>query len=162
MLIYLKKFESFSNLMSDSEYLDNLEDLKLSTDWDDNRAKEDLDYYLGKIETLQKNGGLIYRLVWLFSEDELNKDILGYHWNIDGDFDNFYNSLETTESNDIGNEKKPFLIIAKTKPGNIKLSDSISYYTELPTELEINLEEDPLDYKIIPYERYRDYSHIRI
>jgi len=159
---FLKTYETFSSLISDNEYLDNLEDLKLNTDWDDERTKEDLDYYLSGLEKLQKEGGLIYRLVWLFDENDLDKDDLGYHWNLDGDFSNFYGNLENIESNDDGNERKPYLIIAKIKPYNILIDVSLSYYTELPNELEVNIKEDPTEYKLIPFELYKDYSTITL
>ena len=162
----ITKFKIFENdnysIITDDEYNEYLDDLKSNTGWDNERAKWDLDYYLETIENLQKNGGLIYRLVWLFKEEDLNTDSLGEHWNINGDFDNFYASLESSEADEDGNESKSFLIIAKTKSNNIRIDDSLSYYIELPTELEVNINEDPTEYKLIPFERHTDYSHIKI
>jgi len=164
MITKFKIFENNSNqlLISDEEYNEYLEELKLNTNWDDERAREDLDYYIDKVSELQNNGGHIYRLVWLFDEKNLDSENLGDHWNIDGDFDNFYGNLENRESDENGNERKPYLIIAKIKPGNINIDDSFQYYTELPNELEINLNENPTNFKLIQYERYTDYSHIII
>jgi hypothetical protein len=160
----VKNFGQFlnENIITNSEYSDYLEDLKLNTNWDDERAKEDLDYYINIVSKLQKDGGKIYRLVWLFDEKGLNTENLGYHWNIDGDFDNFYNSLENRETDEDGNERKPFLIIAKINPNSINIDDSFSYYTELPTELEINLIKPPIKHILIPFVRGRDYSHIDV
>jgi len=160
----IKNFGQFlnENIITNNEYNDYLEDLKLNTDWDDKRAKEDLDYYIDILSKLQKDGGKIYRLVWLFDERGLNSTDLGFHWNIDGDFDNFYNSLENRESDDDGNERKPFLIIANINSNSINIDDSFSYYTELPIELEINLTKPPIKHILIPFERNRDYSHINV
>jgi len=162
---YLKEYSNFeykySDLLSNSEYFDYLEDLKTNTDWDDERAKEDLDYYLDIVGNLIKNGGQIYRIVWLFSESDLNDDDLGEHWTIDPDFGNFYGNLENEEEDDDGNTSKPYLIIAKIEPNNINLDDSLSYYTELPNELEINIINQPIEYKIIEFDRYKNYSYLQ-
>jgi len=119
LIEYAKFDNNYSELLSDQEYLSYLEDLKMNTDWDDERAKEDLDYYLDIVGNLIKNGGQIYRLVWLFSENDLNSDDLGEHWTIEPDFGNFYGNLENEEEDDDGNLSKPYLIIAQIKPNNI-------------------------------------------
>ena len=161
---YLKEYANFdhnySDLLSDNEYLSYLEDLKISTDWDDDKAKDDLDYYLDTLENLIKNGGQIYRLVWLFSKEDLNTDNLGDHWTIEPDFGNFYGNLENVEEDDDGNRTKPYLIIAQIEPNNVNLDDSLSYYTELPNELEINIIKQPTNYKLIEFDRYKDYSYL--
>lgn len=152
---YIKPYRIFESLITDDDYEEYLDAL-IDEFGDEETAKLDLDSYIITIEKLQKKGGFIYRLVFLDDISDLNDNYLGDHWNIDSNFDNFYNSLR----DEYGIDKKPFLIIAKIPPNNIEIDDSFSYYTELPLEREINIKNQPIDYKIIPFATYTDYTHI--
>jgi len=154
----ITKFKIFEkNIINDIDYEENLEIINYHFA-DEERSKEELDYYLKTIKNLQENGGEIYRLVFIVDENYLNKDNLGQHWNITGDFSSFYNSL----ADDIPNyfddeneyEQNPYMIIANINPGNINIENSLRQFTELPYEYEIILNEDPTVYKLITYEQY--------
>lgn len=133
---------------------------------DETRSKEDVDFYLTELEKLQKNGGLIYRIVFLYDINKFDKDKIGEHWTIDiYNIDNIADSLkdgamefdefdEFDELYSDGNSvKKPYLITAKIAPQSINLDWSISQFTELPYELEVNLSNQPIDYKIEEYDK---------
>ena len=112
---------------------------------DEERAKDDLEYYTEVIEDLNSNGGEIYRLVFLEDMSDLNIDELGEHWCIDSDqLSNFYNSLD----DQIG---LPYLITAQLEPNQVNVELSYGQYEQLPYELEVNLLSDPKKYDIKPY-----------
>ena len=153
---YKEIFES--RIIDDVDYEDNLEIID-NHFIDMERSKEELDYYLETIKNLQENGGEIYRLVFIVDEEHLDKDKLGDHWNITGDFSSFYNSLaddipDYIDEDGNGYEQKPYMIIANIKPGIIDINGSLEQFVELPYEYEILLTEEPTDYKIITYEQY--------
>ena len=151
---------SFSNIISESvilKYSDyiserNLDELDnkerfISEFNDEDRAIEELEYYTDAIDELIKNGGEIYRLIFLEHLSDLNKNDLGYHWTFDRDnLSNFYNSLEVEDENML-----PYLIIAQIEPNQIDEEISFGTFEELPHELEINLKTQPKRYKVVPY-----------
>lgn len=129
------------------------------------RSMDEIEYYISTIEDLQKNGGKIYRLVFLYNIRTLKTDKLGVHWCIDKyTIDNFYSCLESDvygyESVDDeqyyekGFEKKPYLITATIPPNFLDIKSSIGQFTSLPNELEVNLLFNPEKYTIKKYNRF--------
>jgi hypothetical protein len=119
---------------------------------DKERAEEELKWYKGSIDHLQKNGGEIYRLIFLENLENLDDDNLGEHWTIEfSQLSNFYESLKT--------EGLPYLITGYLKPGQIDEYSSITTFMDLPHELEINLKSQPKKYKIEPYKDTVDAIH---
>jgi hypothetical protein len=109
-------------------------------------AKEDLEYYKNQINYLQKNGGKIYRLVFLKNISDLDTDNLGEHWTLERDqLSNFYYSLNSDM------DKKPYLITGYINSNSIDEEYSYSAYKQLPHELEVNLKKPPYKYEISPY-----------
>lgn len=136
---------------------------------DDERSKEELNWYLEKIDNLYHNGGEIYRLIFHYDEKYINKDDLGEHWGLDeymtmdleyslkdgaNESDYLYTFIdddgEEQYFTDIydDSELKTFFVIATIPPKFIKLSESISQFVVLPYENEINLINSPKNYKI--------------
>lgn len=112
---------------------------------DDKTAEKELDFYNRAINELNKNGGTVYRLVFLEDISDLDTDKLGVHWTLEIDqLSNFYNSL-----ND--NKGDPYLITGYLKPNQINEEHSYAAFGQLPHELEVNLKSDPIKYEINPY-----------
>jgi len=106
-------------------------------------AKFEVDIYIDSLIHLNKKGGKVYRLVWLKTKDKLKKN-LGVHWVMDvGVFDRFYNGIKHEEDG-----YKPYLIIGKIEPGQIDIESSISQFTQIPQENEVNLKFQPMKFKI--------------
>ena len=76
------------------------------------------DYFYGS-DTVYKNGGEIYRIVFLDSIEEYDHELGGSHWTVDkANFDSFAHNLK----GHYGDKKKyTFLITAKTPPRNISI-----------------------------------------
>lgn len=130
----------FENFKMDDRFISEFGDKKT--------AKEDLEYYTQTINELQKNGGQVYRMIFLKGVDSLNTEELGEHWCLEEtQLSNFYESLRgEREENEL-----PYLITGHLKPGQINEDYSFIAYKELPNELEINLNSDPEKYDIKPY-----------
>ncbi len=154
---YIKLFENF-----DKNYDDILKEVdRFYTDI--NRSKEEVDYYLSEINNLQKEGGKIYRLVFLYSPDKIDLSDLGKHWCIDRDsISNFFNTLRDGSNEydsfddefkdyDSEDKKLPYIITANIPPNFIDMDYSISQFKALPNELEVNLIGNPKDYLIEEY-----------
>lgn len=108
-------------------------------------AIEDLKFYSDTLDKLNKDGGEVYRLVFLENISDLDTSNLGHHWCLElSQLSNFYNSLD----DQIG---LPYLITGYLEPNQIDLKSSFSIYEELPHELEVNLLSDPIRYNIEPY-----------
>jgi hypothetical protein len=138
------RFDEYIREMKLSE-LDNPERFISEFGGDEERAKDDLEYYTDTIEGLNSNGGDIYRLVFLEDMSDLNTDDLGEHWCVDSNqLSNFYDSLD----DQIG---LPYLITAKLESNKVNIEMSYGQYEELPHELEVNLLSDPIKYDIKPY-----------
>lgn len=78
------------------------------------------------IEKLYNNGGNIYRVIWLDSEDEFDKNDLGTHWLANkGDISSIVSlfSIRDDKSGD------PYYIKAYTPPKNVSIPDD--YFNNL-------------------------------
>ncbi len=111
-------------------------------------AKDEVEWYLNTLMNLYYNGGEIYRIVTLRSQETLNKNNLGNHWVMDeGQFvrvyDNieqeFLNMLEDDEDEDDHNWL-PYVVTATIKSKSINIKFSIEAFKELPEEGEIYIE----------------------
>lgn len=115
---------------------------------DENDAIKDLEYYTNMIDDLQKNGGTVYRLIFLEDVSDLNTDDLGEHWCLEyTQLSNFYDSL----SSDMNDDMSPYCITGHLKPGQVDENQSYESYEELPHELEVNLISDPEKYELKIY-----------
>lgn len=113
---------------------------------DQERAEEELQWYSNAIEDLNKNGGEIYRLVFLDDLSDLNIEDLGEHWCVEeSQLSNFYETLSGEHTG------KPYLITGYLKPGQVNVEMSYATFEQLPNELEVNLLSDPEKYEIKPY-----------
>ncbi len=137
---YLQVFEKFKESIIDKDDLVSKIKSEFSSIED---AKEEVDIYIDTLMSLNKKGGKVYRLVWLKGKDKLKKN-LGVHWVMDiGVFDRFYDGIKHEEDG-----YKPYLIIGKIEPGQIDIESSISQFTQLPQENEVNLKSQPMKFKI--------------
>lgn len=141
----ITKFKNFKlDIISDKEYKDWLE--ILDQHYDDLPTSElELSWYLRKVQQLQKEGGTIYRLVFLNDKKDLNVTQLGHHWTIKNEFNHLYNELYD-ELEDKG--KSPYIIIAEIEPDSIHVDYSLEYFTELPEEYEVTLKKQPVAFKL--------------
>lgn len=111
-------------------------------------AKDEVNYYVEGIFNLYDNGGEVYRLLFLNNESDLDTDNLGEHWILDpGTLDRFYHGLSSGDTKG----DKPYLITAKIEPKQIDLKSSVEQFIQLPSENEINLLYQPVNYKIEEY-----------
>lgn len=75
---------------------------------------------LGAVRKLYNEGGKIYRILVLDSEEGLNKDDLGTHWTFDTANIHGYMSLF---DGDVYPDGELYLVTAETPPGNVSLYD---------------------------------------
>jgi hypothetical protein len=110
-------------------------------------SSDEVDIYINQLKDLYKNGGEVYRLVFLDNKRDLDKD-LGTHWVMDvGVFDRFYSSLDN------GDGRKPYLITGYIKPKQVDLNSSVDTFINLPHENEINLMSVPKKFYMVRYKR---------
>lgn len=124
---------------------------------DIDRSKDEIEYYLSTLKNLQKSGGEVYRLLYLYDLKHLDKDKLGDHWCIDENtISNFTESLKdgvySYEYDDIDDysdeDLKSYMITAIIPPNYIDIKESIGQFSSLPNELEVNLIGNPDNIKI--------------
>lgn len=113
---------------------------------DEDRAEEEWEWYNNMIKDLNKNGGEVYRLVFLDNISDLDDKELGEHWCLEFDqLSIFYDSLEGAEG------ELPYLIKGYLKPNQIDVDKSIETSKELPHELEVNLKGEPFKFEVSAY-----------
>jgi len=108
--------------------------------------ESDVIYYINSLKTLNENGGVVYRLVFSSSIDDIDKKNYGEHWSFDKDslFRNTWeNILESKDEDD-----KIFLLTAKIPKNFIDIESSIYAFKALPQEMEIVLVSNPSEVKI--------------
>ena len=95
-----------------------------------------LNGYISTIDSLHKNGGDVYRLVYTDSIDDINKEDLGLSWTVDVDVIELLHSKDWRSMYGEG-KKEAYVIKLKTEPKNITVSHvDISGN---PEEKEINI-----------------------
>jgi hypothetical protein len=139
------KFDKYIN-----EKLDYNEYKSLLVDnyGDEERGKEEFDYYNKLITDYQDNGCDLYRLVFLNDITELNTKEIGNHWTFNKDeINRYYNNIV------VDDDKKqiPFLITGYFKPNSIDLETSWKNFSILPDESEIYTTKQPSSYKVEKY-----------
>jgi len=111
------------------------------------RAQEALDDYKETLKTLQKEGGTLYRVVFLKNIEDLKKDKLGEHWTIyKDDISRFFENIRV-EDDDLF----PYLITGKFAPKSIAIEKSWETFVEIPDEMEVSIKKQPINYTIEPY-----------
>jgi hypothetical protein len=149
---YVKTFEEYNYPVS--SYLTNRDyDSYLKTVYghfsDPERSREDLDWYIETIHTLNKNGGIIYKLVFLDSKEDLDTNDIKEHWVLKKtDIENFFDTLKSEATGE-----QPFLITAKISKDSVDIKGSMAAYAALPHEVEVNINKKPEKYKLTPYKR---------
>jgi len=121
---------------------DNLEHLISEYGGDEERAREDFDWFYELLKELN-SGGYIYRIIFLPDLKYLNKSKFGEHWtHSEEKAKDLINSLKDMIFVDEGfdiDDYKPYLIESKTVPDNIDFEGSMSAFCECPWEEEINI-----------------------
>jgi len=116
---------------------------------DINTAKDRLDRYLEDIGNIQINGGTLYRLVFLKNLGKLRKNDLGEYWTLyKDDISRYYHNIYVEDE-----DMKPYLIIGKFESNSIDIKSSLSQFSQLPDEYEVNITKQPIDYKIELYKK---------
>ena len=116
---------------------------------DINTAKDRLDQYLEDIGNIQINGGILYRLVFLKNLGQLRKNDLGEYWTVyKDDISRYYHNIYVEDE-----DMKPYLIIGKFESNSIDIKSSLSQFSQLPDEYEVNITKQPIDYKIELYKK---------
>ncbi len=143
-----KKIDRTLESLNFEEYLKKLKD----NYGDEDTAKQTLDQYKEDIEEIQKNGGELYRIVFLKDKSELEDDKLGEHWTLyKDDISRFFYNIKV--END---EVFPYLITGKFSPNSIEEESSWETFIQIPDEQEVNIKKEPISYKIEPY--FYDYT----
>ena len=122
--------------------------IKLINNYNDNkRAQEALDDYKSTLNKLQKEGGILYRVVFLKNIEDLKKDKLGEHWTIyKDDISRFFENIRVEDD-----VLFPYLITGKFAPKSLKIEDSWETFVEIPDEMEVCIKKQPINYTIEPY-----------
>ncbi|NPV12815.1 MAG: hypothetical protein HPY57_13600 [Ignavibacteria bacterium] len=122
---------------------DNLDHLISEFGGDEERAREDFNWFYNILVNLNK-GGYIYRIIFLPDLKYLNKEELGSHWTHDEDkAKDLIRSLKDMIIVDIDDydidDYEPYLITAKIKPNNIDFEKSMGSFCKNYLEEEINV-----------------------
>jgi hypothetical protein len=116
---------------------------------DESWVEDEIQYYFNNLEDLYKNGGKVFRLVFLNDIDDLDSENLGNHWT--GDPSNLSRFSDMLGENELRTGDNPFIIEATINPKEIDIKSSINQFLELPYECEINLLKNPDKFKIYNY-----------
>jgi len=124
---------------------DNLDHLISEFGGDEERAREDFDWFYNILVDLN-GGGYIYRIVFLTDLKLFNEKNIGKYWTHDEDkAEDLINKLKdmifVDEGYDI-DDYKPYIIEAKIEPNNIDFESSMSAFCEFPWEEEVNIKKN--------------------
>jgi len=94
--------------------------------------------HLDSFEGLYNKGGQVYRLIYVNSEDEIDRENLGDHWTISTyEIDTLANNFLDWGKMYGGGKKLPYMITLKTEPKNVSI-DNVDVEGN-PEEKEINI-----------------------
>lgn len=137
------QIKSFYNYINENKYYSSLVD----NYGDEIRAKEEFDYYNNILNDYQKNGCILYRIIFLKNISDLDRNNIGNYWTIEKDnISSFYHNIKVDDDNII-----PYLITAKFNPNSIDIETSWNNFSQLPDEQEIYTKKEPKSYKIEKY-----------
>lgn len=134
--IGVKKSEMGTNKLNDpEEYALALKQF-VNYYGNEERAKEQLDYYKRDVDALIKNGGKVYRAVYADSVEQVDLQNPGRHWTTsDANFEDFFESGTFYDA--YGRDKIPFIIEATVAPNGVT-NEKVDIAGN-PNESEVNL-----------------------
>ena len=110
-----------NNILSDPEYYREALKFWISY-WGEGNRKGTLELreYSNDVDTLDSDGGTVYRVVFLRDFSELNREELGWHWTVDYDIAaRDYASGAEGQHHQKGGKNVAVLLTCKTPPNNV-------------------------------------------
>lgn len=123
---------------------DNMQHLISEFGGDENRAREDFDWFYDLLVELN-GGGYIYRVVFMPNLKLFNKKDVGIHWTHSEEkakdlIPSLKEMIYVDEGYDI-DDYEPYIIEGKIKPNNIDFESSMGAFCECYWEEEINIKD---------------------
>ena len=135
--------------LTDKRYNEIIGDIMYGKD------EEDVDKYLNVLDTYQKKGGIIQRII--FSNNKPNLKKIGHSWTHQlNHWKNYIQSLIdfNYEEGKIKGNEDVYMITGETPPNNISIEGSLEQYENNPEEQELTID-DPNKIKILSVERFK-------
>jgi len=112
------------------------------------QARRELNYYRSEVDSLIKNGGEIYRLIFAKSENDIDEKNIGNHWTVhSSNIDKYVFNL----GEDAGEDTRPYVVKAKVPPNSVSNKDVDIRGNPDEEEVNIVANKDDITYTVHEY-----------